>query len=148
MGSFYQRPLEVTLDRLSEILNESQPPNLQHLAVIRDTAQSKKSYHFHYLTRGNFQQLVSNGRASWDSVAASSKDGKRKVNKSSKASKDLAEFDEYGFARLPDSQFVRKDGCATVSDSIVAAKVAEIVYTAHDPLLCRAGDGDYGKWMI
>lgn len=148
MGAFYQRPLEVTLDRLTQHVNESQPPHLRHLALIRDTAQHQKTCHYQYFSHDNFQQLVDRGKASWNSVVASANDTKKRASKGAKSPRDIVTYDEYGFANLPDSRFVRQDGCATLSDSLLATKAKDLSYTARDPLICKTDQGTYGIFML
>lgn len=146
MGQFYQRPIEAVLDRLNQNINQAQPSHLRHLAIIRDTAQSGKTCHYQYFTQENFQKLVDQGKTSWDSVNIG-RSGKKKTSKAAKESKDITEYDEYGFPILPDSLFL-KDGCATLSESVSASKSPDIVYTAFDPVLRQKEDGTYGTFSV
>jgi transcription factor C subunit 3 len=152
MGQFFNRPLEVTLDRIAKNFRLSQPPRLLHLALVRDTAQNKKAYHYKYYTYANFQKLVDRGETSWENVEAllqNSRGGK--MSKRPQASymtvmrSAKEKVDEYGFRKYPASRFSRPDGCATLAETIALAKFKDIVHTSFDPVLRRTEDGRVGE---
>lgn len=146
MGPFYQRPIDAALDHISQNVNQSQLPHLRHLAIIRDTAQSKKTCHYQYFTYDNFQRLVDQGKTSWDSVVLSGKESKKKSSKGTNAPKETIQYDEYGFPILPDSLFLDKEGCATLSESVAASGMTDLVYTTYDPVICQLEDGTLGMF--
>ena len=145
MGRFFSRPLEVALDRFTGNFRNSQPPHLRHLAIIRDTAQMKKTYHFQYVSFDNFQNLVDSGEASWDSVTLPAKESRSKKGNDPKPSNESAELDEYGFSNFSQARFANRDGCASLSDGLSAGKVEGVFLTSFDPVIFKDAIGRSGK---
>ena len=145
MGRFFSRPLEVALDRFTGNFRKSQPPHLRHLAIVRDTAQNKKSYHFQYVSFDNFQRLVDSGEASWDSVTLPAKEGKSKKGRAPKPSDESTELDEYGFPTFSQARFANKDGCASLTDGLSAGKVEGVFLTSFDPVIFKDANGRSGR---
>ena len=70
-GSFFRRPLEHILGRLSDSWQTSQPSNLRHMGIIRDAAQAGRTgYYVHYSYK-NYAAKVQGGGASWEAVRSS-----------------------------------------------------------------------------
>lgn len=145
MGVFYSRPLEATLDRFTEKFDAAQPAHIRYLAIIRDTAQARKTYHYQYRTHDSYQALVDEGKASWEAVGISSK-GQQEQGKGEKAASTFTEIDEFGFGTLAQNKLAEKDGTATLLEGILSAKTDDVYYTSFDPILCKTVDGEYGTF--
>ena len=116
------------------------------MSIVRDTAQRHRNYHFQHYTYDNFKRLVESGEVTWEAVIFPAKDERSQKGNNAVSPEDDYEKDEYGFPVVPSSRFTQEDGCASLEDSIVAAKMAEIQYSRSDPMLFRnEDDGEYGK---
>ena len=144
LGSFYSRPLEIILERLTENFKMSQPLHVRHLAIIKDVAQVGRTPHYQYYSYGQFERLVAAGSASWDVVSGASKKGAANKSTGTANTKDGLEPDEHGFCRLRADQFLAKDGAATLLEGVLAVKAESIVFSGADPILRRRDDGSFG----
>lgn len=138
MGKFFQRPLDVTLDRYSNF-RVSQPPHLRHLSIIRDTAQLRRAYHYQHYSYDNFQTLVDRGQVSWDAIKVPTKEKKKR--KGQNTTEERVDEDEYGFPTVPAGRFGQKDGWAALDDSIEAEKMEKSTYTTYDPMIRTNAQG-------
>ncbi|KAK8164822.1 hypothetical protein BKA80DRAFT_326933 [Phyllosticta citrichinensis] len=126
LGSFYKRPVDSMLGRISDIWHISQPRHLRHFAVVRDTGISGKYIHYIYRSFANFQLAVDQGEAAWEVVVTQpinpnvskvkprAKGGKHIREK---AQTDYGPMDEWGFPQIDSSAFQGQDGTATLEDS-------------------------------
>lgn len=103
MGKFWKRPTESYISRLTDNWEESQPPHLRHLALIRDTAvtDERRFVHYVYRTHDNYQKAVDEGQLSWEAVS------KEAFKKSSgekrgrpKKQQDEPELNQWGFHEI------------------------------------------------
>ncbi|OJD30582.1 tfiiic transcription initiation factor complex subunits tfc3 [Diplodia corticola] len=125
LGTFYRRPIDAILGRISDIWHISQPPHLRHFAIIRDTGQSDKYLHYVYRTYGNFQLAVDVGEAAWEVVITQpvnmnpGKKPRAKVQKNVREAvhREYGEIDEWGFPQINESAFEGHSGMATLKDS-------------------------------
>ncbi len=148
MGPFYSRPLEVVFDRYAGNFKQSQPPHLRHLAIIRDTEQKKKTYHFQYFTHANFQKRVDSGEASWESVDVTAKPAKSKSRKTARQAEESIKYDEYGFEIIPQIHFAHKDGDATLGESLAAGKIKDVCLTSFDPVILKDAQGNESEFVF
>ncbi|KAK7615515.1 hypothetical protein JOL62DRAFT_561574 [Phyllosticta paracitricarpa] len=126
LGSFYKRPVDSMLGRISDIWHISQPDHLRHFAVVRDTGISGKYIHYIYRSFANFQIAVDRGEAAWEVVVTQpvnpnvskvkprAKGGKHIREK---AQTDYGPMDEWGFPQITPSAFQGQDGMATLEES-------------------------------
>ncbi|EGE04229.1 hypothetical protein TEQG_03260 [Trichophyton equinum CBS 127.97] len=115
MGSFFRKPLETVLSRLTSSWQSSQPLHLRHLAILRDTALNKTVYYYIHYSFDHFSSLVSNGHASWDAVTGGPRSGKRVLNAPPANAK--ATLDKYGFPIDVSQPLLRKVN-ATLRESV------------------------------
>lgn len=125
LGTFYRRPIDAILGRISDIWHISQPPHLRHFAIIRDTGQSDKYLHYVYRTYGNFQLAVDVGEAAWEVVITqpvNMNPGKKPRAKNQKnvretVHREYGELDEWGFPQIHESCFEGRNGMGTLKDA-------------------------------
>ncbi|KAB2576400.1 Transcription factor tau subunit sfc3 [Lasiodiplodia theobromae] len=125
LGTFYRRPIDAILGRISDIWHISQPPHLRHFAIIRDTGQSDKYLHYVYRTYGNFQLAVDVGEAAWEVVITqpvNMNPGKKPRAKNQKnvretVHREYGELDEWGFPKIHESCFEGRNGMGTLKDA-------------------------------
>ncbi|EKG16449.1 B-block binding subunit of TFIIIC [Macrophomina phaseolina MS6] len=125
LGTFYRRPIDSILGRISDIWHISQPPHLRHFAIIRDTGQSDKYLHYVYRTFGNFQLAVDVAEAAWEVVITqpvNTNPGKKPRAKNQKnvrenIHQEYGELNEWGFPEIHESCFEGKNGMATLKDA-------------------------------
>ncbi|KAF2205668.1 hypothetical protein GQ43DRAFT_477160 [Delitschia confertaspora ATCC 74209] len=125
MGNHWKRPLEALMSRLTDNWENSQPKNLQHLALIRDTAVTKEMRFVHYVYRTfpNYQKAVDAGEASWEAVskdAASKAAGPKKgrPKKITNGGPPEAGVHSLGFAEFPANMFLAPGGSSTLTDAV------------------------------
>lgn len=147
LGRHYQRPLEHHIERFTNSWQASQPLHLRHLAIVRDTAQTKKFAHYIHLSYDNFQKKVDAGETSWEVVETTQSDTKKKP-RGWHAIGAEPELDEYGFAPIPASRFAGKNGDATLLESVLAASVPPQHLTTFDPLVFLNESGSYGLYLL
>ncbi|KAI9681052.1 MAG: hypothetical protein M1822_007126 [Bathelium mastoideum] len=151
VGTFWRRSLDVSLGRLSDAWNITQPPHLRHLAIIRDTVQMAKSSQYIYRTFHNFQKAVDAGQAEWEAVippeVSTSKKGAEKDMSST-----APDVDELGFSTIPEKQFASSSGVSTLSECERQAKIPKQGLFHTDPVLKVSEDGavcvDWGSKRI
>lgn len=145
VGKFYTRPVDHQLCRLVEAWQLSQPLNLRHLAIVRDTAISKTIAHYVHYTYENFEKRVRSGHSSWEAVEIVRKDSKAKKKKIQIAPIGAEpEVDEYGFARLQQNGFLGRASNATILESVLAAKLEPFYLSRLDPVVVSLKDRSYG----
>jgi hypothetical protein len=120
VGKFWKRPVESYISRLTDSWEQSQPPHLRHLALVRDTAVSneKKFLHYVYRTYDNYGKAVEQGHADWEVVSIEAKKGASgdkgigpKTNRS-----DSLELDPWGFLKMSANGFERRLGSSTIAE--------------------------------
>lgn len=125
LGTFYRRPIDSILGRISDIWHISQPAHLRHFAIIRDTGQSDKYLHYVYRSHGNFQLAVDVAEAAWEVVitqpvnvnAGKSKPrAKSQKNVRETIHHEYGELNEWGFPEIKDSCFEGRNGMATLRE--------------------------------
>ena len=65
--SFYRKPFEVLSNKVSAG-RETQPSNLQHLAIVRDVTISGRNLQYKFRSYKNMETAVAKGEASWEAV--------------------------------------------------------------------------------
>lgn len=141
-GKFMQRPVEYQLARLVDRWQISQPLHLRHLAVLRDTALTRRITHYVHYTYENFKKLVENEDAVWEAVVTITKDDK--LGQESAVALDAEpKLDKYGFPDLTTTLFQGRENDATPFQCIDALNAAPI-HTEHDLTAHRRQDGTYG----
>lgn len=117
VGSFYYRPMDQILHRMTDFPANSQPANFRNLAVIRETSISGRSTHYHYFSYPNHQTLVKDGLANepWSVQEKGRKKGKNDSYGDGTASQ--VDIDQYGFPAPNTSRLLKKDGSAKLSES-------------------------------
>ena len=142
LGAFFNRPMEIVLDRYTENFLLAQPPHLRHLAIVRDVAQIKRAYHYHYYTLDNFKIMVAEGQASMEDVTKAMKQegkkGKRFHNVDARP-----QLDQHGFPPLDPKLFFKRDGRATLGGILREAKAEPLYIGGHDPIVFRKDDGKF-----
>ncbi|KAF2138656.1 uncharacterized protein K452DRAFT_300754 [Aplosporella prunicola CBS 121167] len=143
MGTFYRRPVDSILGRLSDIWHISQPAHLRHWAIIRDTGMNEKYIHYVYRTYENFARAVEKDEAAWEVVITqpvNPNQGRSKPRAKEKPTKDkiehgYGELDEWGFPSIHPSKFQGKDGTATLADcnKAIAADMRFLPNRGHKP---------------
>lgn len=103
LGSFWRRPLDEVLARLSDVWTSSQPLHLRHLAVVRDTSQMHRISHYVFRSFDNFQKLVESGDASWEAIGISASELAKKP-----------ELDAWGFPKVKPSRMAGSEGIANI----------------------------------
>lgn len=145
MGSFFRKPLETVLSRLTSSWQSSQPLHLRHLAILRDTALNKTVYYYIHYSFDHFSSLVSNGHASWDAVTGAPRSGKRVLNAPPANAK--ATLDKYGFP-IDVSQPLLRKGNATLRECLEASKPSKWNLTFNDPIAISLLDGTYSRFSF
>ncbi|QDS77263.1 hypothetical protein FKW77_003681 [Venturia effusa] len=134
-GHFYARAVDQILGRLTDDWEKSQPSDLRHLNVIRDTGTTGKFSHYLYRTYPQFQEAVKEGQTSWETV--SHKRTTRPVDQP---------LDEWGFPRMPPSSLLN-NGRATLSECVASARIPPEPISASDPVVVKYADGTIGaQW--
>ncbi len=112
------------LGRLTDAWEDSQPPYLRHLAIVRDTHLENKTLHYIYRSYENFNKAVAAGEAAWDVNQEQKQMIKKRKNTKPFAQKWPTEFDQWGFPHIPATCFVHSNGAATLSECAysIAAK--------------------------
>ena len=136
--------MDVSLGRLSDAWDLSQPPHLRHLAVIRDTIQISKSTQYIYRTYPNFQKAVNAGQAEWEAVVSRVASSAHKKGSNKVLHATEPNLDELGFLFIPDKQFVSSQGSATLSECEDRAKIKKQNSKPSDPGLKILEDDKLG----
>jgi hypothetical protein len=125
----------------------SQPPNLKHLTIVRDSASIGRSQHILFLTIENFENLVQQGLTSWEAIK-SKPNGKKKSKDAQKTAgkmhlaHSLGSVDQYGFADIQMSVLGGKDGQGTLSENDSLAVMEFLSATVNDPMPYQ----ENGEW--
>lgn len=64
-GNFWRRPFDESIGRLSDLWQVSQPPELRHLSIVRDTKIQGVTTRYTFRSMANFAKVVATGEASW-----------------------------------------------------------------------------------
>ena len=104
----------------------SQPLHLRHLAVIRDTALVGKTPHYVHYTYGNFKSLVDKGIRSWEAVAETTYNGRKKAKGAVPSPEAKADLDEFGFPRISAAAFQGAQNDATLGDCVDVVKTQSL----------------------
>ncbi|KAL8930561.1 MAG: hypothetical protein Q9208_000431 [Pyrenodesmia sp. 3 TL-2023] len=141
VGCFNLRPTENHLSRLVERWQMSQPLHLRHLSIIRDAALTEGVPHYVHYSFENFQSLVDEGRASWESVMTITKDHKDFMATASVHAKP--ELDEDGFPKLPSNIFQGRHNDASLTECIQGADALALPRSNCDPKAVLLKDGTW-----
>ena len=146
LGKWVARPIENQLTKLVDLWQISQPIHLRHLAVVRDAALTNNIPHYVHYTFENFQELVRQGKASWEAVTSITRDNKKLRNV---AAVDVEpDLDEHGFHRVPIDLFHGRQNDASLSDCIQAANILPISLSTVDPRVARSKHATSGKRIM
>ncbi|KAI9709575.1 MAG: hypothetical protein M1820_003335 [Bogoriella megaspora] len=140
IGPFWRRSLDISLGRLSDAWQLSQPEHIRYKAIIRDTLQTDKGSQFVYRTHPNFQKAVDADQASWEAVS-SKKVGPTTYPQTAPAagSNNDLELQELGFSRIPASDFSGIPGSSTLTECESHAKIPKLELLSHDPIIKDRG---------
>lgn len=127
IGSFYYRPMDQILHRLTDYPQQSQPPQYMHLAIIRETGISGRQTHYRYFSYRWHQELVAEGVAVQPWGPAVKKKGSKQVSHGAitQATEAPLSLDKYGFLAPNTSRFLKSDGSATLAESQLEGKKKE-----------------------
>lgn len=115
MGPIWQKPLLDLVGRLTDGWPSSQPANLQHLGLIRDTAAKNRVSYFQFRSQENFAKAVEAGTTAWEAVTnGSTMTGSKSKTKTTPKTTSSA-VDEWGFVRISPRSFADKDGIADLA---------------------------------
>lgn len=128
-GRFYRRPFDEVMGKLTDLFPLSQPDNLKHLAVIRDTACIGSNTHYIYRTFNNFSKAVEQGKASWEYVYAAHGLKHNDTN--------AQNTDEHGFPRQIQSHFLGRGGTSSVAHCAKSAEGAKATAIARSNTFTR-----------
>ncbi|KAL9080393.1 MAG: hypothetical protein Q9157_000849 [Trypethelium eluteriae] len=147
LGVFWKRGLDVSLGRLSDAWELTQPQHLRHLAIIRDTVQVPKGSQYVYRSYSNFQKAADAGQTEWEAVMSP----KTSLVSTTESTRDPAaivpSLEDLGFSDIPGNQFASSRGTATLSECESQAKIQRQGVTPNDPILKISEEGDVGiKW--
>lgn len=144
-GSFYRRPSESILHRLTDCWQLSQPLHIRHLAVVRDTAIQKTVFYYINYSARNFAKIVEAGHSSWEAVEfAGSKKGK--ANNARLPPPDAKpQLDEYGLPTVPPIYPLMKNGAASLFECVAACRPSNYLLSSADPKAFQLFDGTFGK---
>ncbi|KAH7067638.1 hypothetical protein BKA63DRAFT_522548 [Paraphoma chrysanthemicola] len=118
VGPFWRRPMESQLTRLTDDWERMQPPQVRHLAIIRDTRSTAEKRFIHYVYRAykHFQQAVDAGEALWEGVRKPPTKTQSTQGRAKNSTEDELVLDPWGFSALNHKDFIRFNGTATLSD--------------------------------
>ena len=105
---FFKRVVEITINKMADHWQVSQPQYLRHLAVVKDTALTDGQPHYAYYTFENFQELVHRGERAWEAVLMPEK--KKPKAATSAPPQPLSvtpQLDEFGFPKIAKSDFAK-----------------------------------------
>ncbi|KAL8721816.1 MAG: hypothetical protein Q9225_001571 [Loekoesia sp. 1 TL-2023] len=142
MGCFNVRPTENHLSRLVEMWQMSQPLHLRHLAIIRDAALTDGIPHYIHYSFVNFEQLVDQGKASWESVMTITKE--HEDFKATAAIEAEPELDETGFSKLSKNLFHGRHNDAGLVECIKGVGISPLSLSTADPKVIKLSDGSWG----
>lgn len=143
MGCFTLRPTENHLSRLVEMWQISQPLHLRHLCIIRDAALTNGVPHYIHYSFENFQKLVDEGKASWDSVMTITKEHKDFMNIAALEAKP--ELDDNGFPQLSSSLFHRPHCQATLAECSRGTDISPLPRSGIEPEAVKSKNGNWGN---
>ncbi|KAJ5239265.1 B-block binding subunit of TFIIIC [Penicillium chermesinum] len=140
-GHFYKRPAEALVSRLVNCWQISQPPQLRHFSIVRDTdVQKTILYYVHYSFR-HFEKRVENGTAFWEAVVCSS-DKVKPSGPPIPAIDAPVDLDEHGLPRtLPFG--LQKNGNVSLFEGLAVCKPTDYSLTRKDPMPFLKPDGSY-----
>ncbi|KAL6702848.1 hypothetical protein ACN47E_000875 [Coniothyrium glycines] len=117
VGSFWRRPMESYMTRMTDDWERTQIPALRHLAVIRDSrnTEEKKFLHYVYRTYKGFLQAVEAGIANWEGVSHSADAPQEEQQAFHRQS-----VDPWGFSIIRTEDLLRDDGSASLSEARLA----------------------------
>lgn len=134
-GPQWQKPLEEILSQLTDVCQYSQPPDLRHFTLIKDTSNQRRTHLWKYRTLQNFTEAVESGITSWNAI-------KQTLNP--KAKKDLLtavpDLDEWEFPKVPQKDLAAREGRATLAEGRTDLPLAQL--GSDDDEILRDEDGD------
>lgn len=131
-GPFYGRVVDVILRGLSDVWEHSQPAQLRHFTVIRDTEVTYKSLQYVYRSFENFQQAVDAKTTDWGAIGGDSVLQRLKS----------PTLDRWGFVALAKPLFHTENRIATLKECAMAIVEKPVALTALDPKLRRGRNGE------
>ncbi|KAJ5122371.1 hypothetical protein N7526_009308 [Penicillium atrosanguineum] len=142
-GSFYRRPSESILHRLTDCWQLSQPLHVRHLAVVRDTAIERTVFYYINYSARNFAKMVEAGHSSWEAVEfAGSKKGK--ANNARLPPPDAKpQLDQYGLPTVPPIYPLMKNGAASLFECVAACRPSNYLLSSADPKAFQLFDGTF-----
>lgn len=145
-GEFFERPMDVALEKFSQDCRLSQPPHLLHLGIVKDVAQVKKISHYHFYTYTNFKKLVDSGEANWKELVGgpTSQDSAIEQDGKTVLGTEDPDVDQYGFSRLHGEDFADERGVATMSDISKATGALPYILSGLDLGIVPREDGSNG----
>lgn len=146
IGSFYYRPMDQVLHRMTDFPSKSQPPQYIHLTVIRETSITHRQTHYHYFSYEWHQELVKEGLANEPWAAQGKKKGV-KVKTGSLGEADdqtpkAQELNEFGFPAANSSRLLKKDGSASLAESQLIGKKKENIAALTNQPGWKKGTGE------
>ncbi|KAK4997115.1 hypothetical protein LTR66_003403, partial [Elasticomyces elasticus] len=132
LGTFWKRPMEPLLGRLTDVWQVSQPQHLRHLSIVRDTAVVGKFSHYQYRSIDNFQKAVDAGDTAWEAVLTEPSGSTKKKGKKADITNAEPELDQWGFPVVDPSRFADPEGSATLLQARILAGVTASVGDAND----------------
>ncbi|KAK2745430.1 hypothetical protein FQN57_003773 [Myotisia sp. PD_48] len=141
LGSFYKRPTENIVSRLTDAWRQhSQPLHLRHLSLIRDTALRGTNYYYIHYSFQNFEALVHSGQASWEAFDITPNSGAKREPVAQLVERKPG-LDEFGFPINEASQNILKHGDATITECLTVMKPPRYFLTLNDPIAVEYTNG-------
>lgn len=133
--------MEITLARLVETWQVSQPLHLRHMAIVRDSElRGTINCYVHY-TFPNFGAVVQQGDAVWEAVEVRDRRGKKGPPPDA-----VPELDEYGFRLNYAPRGQLNGGNATIRDGLVVAGPKDYRRTRRDVAAVQLPDGSWSTY--
>ena len=113
--SFYRRPLDVILGRMTDAWQEAQPSYLRHYTIIRDADLHKRASHFVYRSIANFEEATRQGQTSWEAIGVE----KNHSKSGALPTESEQDLDKWGFPKIPEGHLVNGTGCASLQECVL-----------------------------
>ncbi|KAF2667231.1 hypothetical protein BT63DRAFT_442201 [Microthyrium microscopicum] len=130
-GQIFYRPAETLLSRITDNWQNSQPPHLRHLAIIRDTQVTNGNAHYVYKDIQAFKAEADKGNIEWKVIMPKNHKFENLVK---------PKLDKWGFP-LRNASFYEKPSLATITTTAQAFKDPIVQLTKREPhLIQRPGE--------
>ena len=106
-GPFFKRVVEITINKMADHWQVSQPLHLRHFAVVKDTALTDGQPHYAYYTFENFQKLVQRGERAWEAIIIPEKKKSKATSSAPQPLSATPQLDEFGFPKIAKSDFAK-----------------------------------------